>query len=156
LRVARRRRAERFYACGALERFRAARSTRTLGIVDTLVVPDVEERGLKAGFQTLTPHERDVFSIWDLHLYFEMEGSFADHIPNAPEKFDWLEGTLERIGDLGSLRIIRALRSLNGEVSSRAHALCQEFADRSEFRLKCLEQYLLDHGVRLKWIQDDA
>jgi FtsH-binding integral membrane protein len=32
LRVARRRRAERFYACGALEQFRAARSTRTLGI----------------------------------------------------------------------------------------------------------------------------
>jgi hypothetical protein len=31
LRVARRRRAERFYACGALEQFRAARSTRTLG-----------------------------------------------------------------------------------------------------------------------------
>ena len=31
LRVARRRRAERFYACGALEPFRAARSTRTLG-----------------------------------------------------------------------------------------------------------------------------
>ena len=29
LRVARRRRAERFYACGALEQFRAARSTRT-------------------------------------------------------------------------------------------------------------------------------
>jgi hypothetical protein len=29
--VARRRRAERFYACGALEPFRAARSTRTLG-----------------------------------------------------------------------------------------------------------------------------
>ena len=28
--MARRRRAERFYACGALERFRAARSTRTL------------------------------------------------------------------------------------------------------------------------------
>ncbi len=32
MRVARRRRAERFYACGALEQFRAARSTRTLGI----------------------------------------------------------------------------------------------------------------------------
>jgi hypothetical protein len=31
LRVARRRRAERFYACGALQRPRAARSTRTLG-----------------------------------------------------------------------------------------------------------------------------
>jgi len=30
LRVARRRRAEKFYACGALEQFRAARSTRTL------------------------------------------------------------------------------------------------------------------------------
>jgi hypothetical protein len=35
--VARRRRAERFYACGALEGFRAARSTRTLDIgYDTL------------------------------------------------------------------------------------------------------------------------
>jgi len=34
LRVARRRRAERFYACGALERFRAARSTRTLGVMN--------------------------------------------------------------------------------------------------------------------------
>jgi hypothetical protein len=32
LRVARRRRAERFYACGALQLFRAARSTRTLGV----------------------------------------------------------------------------------------------------------------------------
>jgi hypothetical protein len=32
LRVARRRRAERFYACGALQRFRAARSTWTLGV----------------------------------------------------------------------------------------------------------------------------
>ena len=31
MRVARRRRAERFYACGALELHRAARSTRTLG-----------------------------------------------------------------------------------------------------------------------------
>ena len=30
MRVARRRRAERVYACGALQRFRAARSTRTL------------------------------------------------------------------------------------------------------------------------------
>jgi hypothetical protein len=30
MRVARRRRAERFYACGAPEQFRAARSTRTL------------------------------------------------------------------------------------------------------------------------------
>jgi hypothetical protein len=32
LRVARRRRAERFYACGALEPFRAARSTQTLEV----------------------------------------------------------------------------------------------------------------------------
>jgi hypothetical protein len=32
LREARRRRAEKFYACGALEQFRAARSTRTLGV----------------------------------------------------------------------------------------------------------------------------
>jgi hypothetical protein len=32
LRVARRRRAERFYACGALEPLRAARSTRTLDV----------------------------------------------------------------------------------------------------------------------------
>jgi hypothetical protein len=33
LRLARRRRAERFYACGALEQYRAARSTRTLGVM---------------------------------------------------------------------------------------------------------------------------
>jgi hypothetical protein len=32
VRVARRRRAERFYACGALQLSRAARSTRTLGV----------------------------------------------------------------------------------------------------------------------------
>jgi hypothetical protein len=37
LRVARRSRAERFYARGALERFRAARSTRTLGNRSTIV-----------------------------------------------------------------------------------------------------------------------
>jgi len=36
--VARRRRAERFYACGALERSRTARSTRTLDVMRTLVI----------------------------------------------------------------------------------------------------------------------
>lgn len=118
--------------------------------METLLVSDVEERGLKLGLQALTPRERDVFAIWDLHLYFEMEGSFADHVASAPDKFDWLEDTLQRIGDLGSLGLIRRLRDLNGDVSSRADALCREYAVRSDFRWKCLEQYLQDQGVKLE------
>ena len=39
MRVARRRRTERFYACGALEQFRAARSTRTLDGAMSLPLP---------------------------------------------------------------------------------------------------------------------
>ena len=39
---ARRSRAERFYACGALERPRAARSTRTLGISLKYCLADAE------------------------------------------------------------------------------------------------------------------
>lgn len=112
---------------------------------------DVEERGLKLGLHALTPRERDVFAIWDLHLYLEMEGSFADHVANAPDKFDWLEETLQRIGDLGSLGLIRRLRDLNGDVSSRADALCHEYANRSDFRWKCLERYLQNQGVKLEW-----
>jgi len=119
--------------------------------VDTLVAADVEGRGLTPGLHALTPRERDVFVIYDLELYYETEGSFADHIPNAPEKFDWLEDTLARIGDLASLRIIRELRRLNGGVTSRSSALCDEYESRSEFRWNYLERYLSSEGVRLQW-----
>jgi hypothetical protein len=124
--------------------------------VEALVVPDVEQRGLELGIQALTPHERDVFAVWDVHLYLEMEGSFVDHIPNAPETFDWLEGTLERIGDLGSLRLIRSVRELKGNELSRANALCQEYADRADFRMARLERYMLNQGVKLAWTRNDA
>jgi cytochrome bd-type quinol oxidase subunit 2 len=44
LRVARRRRAERFYACGALQLSRAARSTRTLGHIPQVVAEMTNEQ----------------------------------------------------------------------------------------------------------------
>lgn len=112
---------------------------------------EVEERGLTLGLHALKPRERDVFAIWDLHLYFEMEGSFADHVASAPDKFDWLEDTLKRIGDLGSLTLIRKLRELNGELSSNADTICLEYSNRSDFRWKCLEQYLQTQGFTLEW-----
>ena len=119
--------------------------------MDTFVVPDIEERGLTLGLHALTPHERDVFVIYDLQLYYEMEGCFADHVPNAPEQFDWLEDVLERIGDPGSLRAMRQLRELDADRTPQAHALCNEYEARKEFRWTCLERYLLSQGIHLKW-----
>jgi hypothetical protein len=124
--------------------------------MDTFVVHDIEERGLKLGLHALTPRERDVFVIYDLQLYYEMEGCFADHVPNAPEKFDWLEDVLERIGDLGSLRTIRELRRLDADGTPQAIALCSEYEARNEFRWTCLERYLLSQGIQLEWGSNSA
>jgi len=102
--------------------------------MDTFVVPDIEERGLTLGLHALTPRERDVFVIYDLQLYYEKEGCFADHVLNVPEKFDWLEDVLERIGDLGSLRAIRQLRELDANETPQALALCNAYGARNKFR----------------------
>lgn len=127
-----------------------------LGIVKALVVPDVEDRGLSLGLQALTPEERDVFVVYDLQLYHEMEGCFADHIGNAPEKFDWLEDTLKRIGDLGSLRLVRQMRELDVDASAQASALCEKYHATRDFRWTCLERYLLGQGIELKWDRSNA
>ena len=124
--------------------------------MDTFLVPDIEERGLKLGLHALTPRERDVFVIYDLQLYSEMEGCFADHVPSAPEKFDWLEDTLERIGDLGSLNAIRQLRQLDSHETSQALVLCNAYGARNDFRWTCLERYLLSQDIRLKWDSNGA
>jgi hypothetical protein len=124
--------------------------------MDTFVVPDIEERGLTLGLHALTPRERDVFVIYDLQLYYEKEGCFADHVLNVPEKFDWLEDVLERIGDLGSLRAIRQLRELDANETPQALALCNAYGARNEFRWTCLERYLLNQGVQLKWGSNGA
>ncbi|HKE43710.1 MAG TPA: hypothetical protein VKB41_04140 [Steroidobacteraceae bacterium] len=123
--------------------------------MDTLIVPDVEERGLKVGLHALTPRERDVFAIYDLELYYEMEGCFVDHISRAPEKFAWLEDALERIGDLGSLRIVRRLSEVEDETPA-AIALCDEYGARKEFRWGCLERYLLSQNIQLRWERNGA
>jgi len=117
----------------------------------TLVVPDIEDRGLRFGLDALSARERDVFVIYDLELYYEMEGCFADHIANAPEEFDWLEDTLRRIGDLGSLHIIRQLRELSSDASADAMALCDKYHQAKDFRGACLERYLLNEGMQLTW-----
>jgi hypothetical protein len=123
---------------------------------DALLVPDIEERGLRLGFHALTPRERDVFVVYDLQLYYEMEGCFADHIPNATEEFDWLEDTLMRIGDLGSLRIIRELRKVEADGSAQAFALCDMYDQAKEWRWECLERYLIGQGAQLRWSSGDA
>ncbi len=119
--------------------------------MDTFVVPDIEARGLTLGLHALTPRERDVFVIYDLQLYYEVKGCFADHVPDAPGQFDWLEDVLARIGDLGSLRAIKQLRELDANETPQAQALCDAYAARNEFRWKCLERYLLSQGVQLNW-----
>jgi hypothetical protein len=124
--------------------------------VNTLVVREIEDRGLRLGLQALTPEERDVFVVHDLQLYHEMEGCFADHIATAPEKFDWLEGTLKRIGDLGSLRLIGQLRELEAESSAQAFALCEKYHATRDFRWGCLERYLLSQGIELTLDRGDA
>ncbi len=124
--------------------------------MNTLVVTEIEDRGLRLGLQALTPEERDVFVVHDLQLYHEIEGCFADHIATAPEKFDWLEGTLKRIGDLGSFRLIRQLRELEADSSARAFALCEKYHATRDFRWACLERYLLSQGIELTLDRGDA
>ena len=124
--------------------------------MDTLVVPDVEARGLAHGPLALSPSERDVFVVYDLQLYYEMEGSFFDHVQNDPEKMNWLEDTLIRAGDLGSLGIIRRLRELAPDATSEGDKLCAAYDERRQFRWECLEHYLSGQGVRLKWNRNDA
>lgn len=127
-----------------------------LGIVDTLFVPEIEDRGLRFGLDALAPRERDVFVIYDLQLYHEMEGGFADHIDNAPGKFDWLEDTLERIGDIESLRLIRQLRRTGSDVGDPARQLCDKYHEAREVRWACLERYLHTEGIQLRWEREDA
>jgi hypothetical protein len=117
--------------------------------MDTLVVHEVTERGLQRGLSFLTPHERDVFVINDLDLCYEMEGGFEDHIPNAPEKFDWLEDTLARIGDLPSLRVIRKLREMSHAPFEETNLLCAQYAERRRVRWELLADYFRKRGVAL-------
>jgi hypothetical protein len=119
-------------------------------------VPSVMDRGYKIGLHSLAPEERDVYVVYDLQLHYEMEGSFADHIPNAPEEFDWLEGTLLRIGDAGSLSIIRRLRALDDPESAAGFALCDEYEARSQTRWSCLERCLATKGIELRWESNEA
>jgi hypothetical protein len=119
--------------------------------MEIMNVPDVMHRGFRIGLRALTPAERDVFVVYDLQLYYEMEGSFADHIPNSREEFDWLEGTLRRIGDLESLSIIKQLRSLADPETAGGFALCDKYEERSQIRWDCLERYLAAKGVELQW-----
>jgi hypothetical protein len=70
--VARRRRAERFYACGALEQFRAARSTRTLGVSEMTL----SERNRLAALLLL--------SLVASLLHFVHNAEFLSAYPNLP------------------------------------------------------------------------
>jgi hypothetical protein len=114
-----------------------------------LVVQEVVARGLQSGLEALSPRERDVFVVHDIDLYCEMEGGFQDHIPNVPEKFDWLLDILDRIGDRHSHRIIKALCAKPRAPFEQADALCKEYDERRDFRWKCLERYLSGQGIQL-------
>ena len=118
--------------------------------METLLVHEVTERGLRRGLSFLTPRERDVFVINDLDLYFEMEGGFEDHMPNAPEKFDWLEDTLARIGDLPSLQLIRRLREMPNAPFEETNPLCAQYAERRDVRWELLADYFRKRGFALE------
>jgi len=118
--------------------------------MDTLVVHEVTQRGLERGLALLTPQERDVFVINNLDVYYEMEGGFEDHIPNAPEEFDWLEDTLARIGDLPSLRLIRTLRKMPNAPLEQTDPLYERYAERRDVRWELLTSYFRERGVALE------
>jgi hypothetical protein len=118
--------------------------------METLNVSDIVARGLGGGFESLAPRERDVFVVFALDQYLEMEGTFGGHLARAPEEFNWLLDTLNRIGDLHSQRIIDRLCKMGVDADGRSTAaLYSEYEARQQFRWSCLERYFAKSGDAL-------
>lgn len=113
---------------------------------------DVElyERGLKH-FESLTPAQRDWFTIKDLDIYYEMEGGFEDYLLSGSHaaELEWLEGALRRLGDVVSLRIMAQLRRMGESQRQEMHPLCRLYFDRRDERWRLLMLRLEQHGVRI-------
>jgi hypothetical protein len=113
---------------------------------------DVElyEQGLKR-FDSLTPLQRDWFTIKNLDLYYEMEGGFEDYLLSGDnvQQLAWLESTLRRLGDIVSLGLITELRRMNESHRQKMSPLCRAYYDRREQRWELLERRLAQHGVEI-------
>jgi hypothetical protein len=113
---------------------------------------DVElyEQGLKR-FESLTPLQRDWFTIKNLDIYYEMKGGFEDYLLSGGNMLQlaWLESALRRLGDMVSLGLIAKLRLMNESHRQEMSPLCRAYYDRRKQRWELLERRLEQHGVEV-------
>src|SRR5574339_86767 len=94
----------------------------------TLKVIELYDRGLK-NFASLSPLERDAFVLYDLDIYHEMEGDFADYLLSGghePE-LNWLSDALRRIGDADSAAILTELRQMDDSQREDMTPMCEKY-----------------------------
>jgi len=113
---------------------------------------DVElyEQGLRQ-FQSLSPLQRDWFTIKNLDIYFEMEGGFEDYLlsgGNEPQ-LAWLESALRRVGDIVSLGLLSKLRLMKEPQREEMQLLCCAYYERRIQRWELLLRRLEQHGVEI-------
>ena len=113
---------------------------------------DVElyEQGLER-FESLTPLQRDWFTVKNLDIYCEMEGGFEDYLLSGGNvvQLAWLESTLRRLGDMVSLALITKLRLMNELHRQEMSPLCRAYYERRKQRWELLEWCLEQHGVEV-------
>lgn len=113
---------------------------------------DVElyEQGLKK-FQSLSPLQRDWFTIKNLDIYFEIEGGFEDYLLSGGHEpqLAWLDSALRRLGDIVSLGLLSRLRPMKESQRDEMNPLCRAYYDRRAQRWELLLRRLEQQGVEI-------
>jgi hypothetical protein len=116
----------------------------------TLHLSEIYQRGLRS-FQELSSLERDVFSVHDANLRFEMEGTLSTFVGSSASAAvaTWLNKTLTTIGDKESQSLLVSIAAGHGVDSANLEDLSSRFYARLEERWALVDRYLEANGAKV-------
>lgn len=119
-------------------------------MVETWKDVELYEQGLKK-FQSLSPLQRDWFTIKNLDIYFEIEGGFEDYLLSGGHEpqLVCLDSALRRLGDIVSLGLLSRLRLMKESQRHEMNPLCRAYYDRRAQRWELLLRRLEQQGVEI-------